>query len=87
MSHRTRPALPGPHEASHHWLHARVAHYLGRATADLDPGAPLSRYGGESRYAFALCSELRLRLGREVHPSVVWNLDSVDAIARHLDLV
>ncbi len=66
------------------WLLDRVGYYLDRPAAELSPVVPLSRYGLESVYAFALCAEIESVLGPRVHPAMVWNTGTADAIAAHL---
>jgi acyl carrier protein len=75
-------ASAGPPDASsiQHWLLARVAYYLERDPAEIDPGASLVGYGLDSVYALTLCGDIEDEYGLEVDPTLAWDYPTVEAI-------
>ncbi|AUG78208.1 polyketide synthase [Kitasatospora sp. MMS16-BH015] len=66
------------------WLAQRVGYYLERPAADIDGSVPLTQYGLDSVYAFALCGDIEDTLDLPVDPTLVWDVDTVDALSAHL---
>ncbi|MGI5321190.1 acyl carrier protein [Actinomadura nitritigenes] len=66
------------------WLAGRVAYYLEREPAEIDDDAPLTSYGLDSVYAFSICGDIEDAFGLLVDPTLVWDHDSVAALAAHL---
>ncbi|MGZ2745006.1 hybrid fatty acyl-AMP ligase/type I polyketide synthase [Burkholderia stagnalis] len=65
------------------WCIERVAHLSGIAPGNLDPDAPFSVYGLESKDAIMLSGELQDWLGQPVSPTVVYDFPSISLLARH----
>jgi acyl carrier protein len=83
------PTVPPPEdtgdaESMCTWLTGRVAAYLGKSPADLDPRLPLAEYGLDSVYAVSLSGDIEAHLGVEVEPTLAWDYPTIDAIARYL---
>ncbi|WP_084336613.1 acyl carrier protein [Actinomadura oligospora] len=80
------PGPPGPPSADRlrTWLAARVAYYLERAVDEIDHEAPLTSYGLDSVYAFSICGDIEDAFHLAVDPTLVWDHDSVAALAAHL---
>ncbi|GAA3302157.1 acyl carrier protein [Dactylosporangium vinaceum] len=77
--------MPERHpEAVRSWLIGRLANYVERPPEDIDPDASLAGLGLDSVYAFALCGEIEDHLGLPIEPVVLWDLDTVTALAGHL---
>lgn len=66
------------------WLIERVAHYLEKPAAEIDPEASLTEHGLDSVYAFALCGDIEDELGVVIEPPQLWDVDSVTALTAHL---
>ncbi|WP_067184316.1 acyl carrier protein [Microtetraspora niveoalba] len=66
------------------WLTERVAHYLERSPAEIDPGVKLRAYGWESIHALGLCVDIEETVGLLVEPTLTWDRPTVDALAAHL---
>jgi acyl carrier protein len=66
------------------WLAARVAYYLERGPEEIDHDAPLTSYGLDSVYAFSICGDIEDTFLLVVDPTLVWDHDSVAALAAHL---
>jgi len=62
------------------WLTARVAHYLERSPAEIDPDTTLVGYGLDSVYALTLCGDIEDEYGIEVDPTLAWDYPTVNAI-------
>ncbi|MGW4652239.1 acyl carrier protein [Kitasatospora sp. NPDC004289] len=71
-------------EAIQAWLTGRIAHFLEMPDSEIDPDIPLAEYGLESLYAFALSGEIEDTLGLAVEPTLVWDVDTVNALTAHL---
>jgi acyl carrier protein len=67
------------------WLAERVAYYLDAPTDLIDRSQPFARYGFDSVYALTLCSDIEDRLGLLIEPTIMWDHDSVDALAAYLE--
>jgi acyl carrier protein len=66
------------------WLVERVAHYVQLPTTEIDPRLSIAEYGLDSVYAFALCGEIEDTLGLPVEPTLLWDVDTVDGLAKHI---
>jgi acyl carrier protein len=66
------------------WLIERVSYYLERAPEQIDGTVSLSQYGLDSVYAFALCGDIEDTLGLPVDATLIWDVDTVDALTEHL---
>ncbi|KWF10189.1 beta-ketoacyl synthase [Burkholderia ubonensis] len=66
------------------WFVEHVARLSGIAPGDLDPNAPFSAYGLDSKDAIMLTGELQDWLGQPVSPTVVYDFPSISLLARHL---
>ncbi|MFF7591553.1 acyl carrier protein [Kitasatospora purpeofusca] len=71
-------------EAVRAWLVSRIAHFLKVPAEEIEPDVPLADYGLESVYAFALAGEIEDTLGVLVEPTLVWDVDTVNALTAHL---
>jgi acyl carrier protein len=87
MTPHPSTSQPQPHavtgvdpDAVRAWLTARVALYLERSPADIDPAAKLVGYGLDSVYALTLCGDIEDEYGLEVDPTLAWDHPTVDAI-------
>ncbi|MEU3495171.1 acyl carrier protein [Kitasatospora cineracea] len=78
------PAAPATAEEIRGWIADRVAYYLQRPAEEIDPAVPLTEYGLDSVYAFALCGDIEDALHLSVDPTLVWDVNTVDALAAHL---
>lgn len=68
----------------HAWLIQRVATYLRRDPADLDPKLPLAEYGLDSLTALALSTDIEDEFELTVDPAMTWDHPSIDALAAAL---
>ncbi|MEV0401888.1 acyl carrier protein [Actinoallomurus sp. NPDC050550] len=66
------------------WLTQRVAEYLERSPADIDPSAMLAEYGMDSVYAMSLCGDIEAEYDLDVEPTLAWTHPTIDALAAHL---
>lgn len=66
------------------WLVERVADYLRCPAEEVDADAPLTEYGLDSVYAFALCGDIEETFGLTVEPTLLWEADSLAAVAAEL---
>ncbi|MFB4313835.1 acyl carrier protein [Actinomadura sp. 21ATH] len=66
------------------WLVERLASYLDRDAATLDPAAGFADLGLDSVYALILCGDVEDRFGLEVEPTITWEHPTVAALAGHL---
>lgn len=66
------------------WLVERVAMYLNRSPADIDPDVPLSDYGLDSVYALTLSGDIEDHLGVPVEPTLVWDYPTISSLAQAL---
>ncbi|WP_414942611.1 acyl carrier protein [Amycolatopsis sp. cmx-11-51] len=66
------------------WLVERVAHYAMIPAEEIESNVPLSDYGLDSVYAFALCGDIEDTLGILVEPILLWDVDTVAALTTHL---
>jgi acyl carrier protein len=67
------------------WLAERVAYYLDAPQELIDRSQPFAQYGFDSVYALTLCGDIEDRLGVLIEPTVMWDHDSVDALAAYLE--
>jgi acyl carrier protein len=66
------------------WVLGRVAYYIERSPADIDPDAKLVGYGLDSVYALTLCGDIEDEYGLVVDPTLAWDYPTVNAIAGYL---
>lgn len=66
------------------WLTERVAYYLERSPADIDPDTRLVGYGLDSVYALTLCGDIEDEYGLEVDATLAWDYPTVNAIVEVL---
>ena len=66
------------------WLTGRVAYYVQREPQDIDPDAPLTAFGLDSVYAFALCGDIEDEFQLPVEPTLVWDVRTVNGLTEHL---
>ena len=80
------PTAPGSTtvDTYRQWLVQRVAFYLDRPPADIDPAAALAELGIDSVYAVNLCGDIEDAYDIEVDPTLAWDYPTLDAIARFL---
>ncbi|UXY30504.1 acyl carrier protein [Streptomyces sp. HUAS TT20] len=62
------------------WLLDRVALYLGREAATIDPTVPLAEYGMDSVCALSLCGDLEDEFGLVVEPTLLWDHPTVQSL-------
>jgi acyl carrier protein len=67
------------------WLTERVAFYLERPQAEIDPDAPLVELGLDSVYALTLCGDIEEHFGLAVEQTLPWDYPTVNALAGYLD--
>ncbi|MFB9235103.1 acyl carrier protein [Plantactinospora siamensis] len=79
----TADAIP-PTEDIQQWLTERVAHYLDRAIADIEPDVPLAEYGVDSVYVASVFGEAEERYGVRLEPATAWDHPTVEALSKHL---
>jgi acyl carrier protein len=66
------------------WLTERVGYYVERPAAEIDPATPLTDYGLDSVYAFALCGEIEDTWRIPVDPALIWDFDTIDGLVGQL---
>ncbi len=66
------------------WCVERVSRLSGIDAGKIDPDAPFSIYGLDSKDAIMLSGELQDWLGLPVSPTVVYDFPSISLLARHL---
>ena len=68
------------------WLAERVGYYLERPAEEIDATVPLTEYGLDSVYAFALCGDIEDALRISVDPTLIWDVNTVQALTEYLVL-
>ncbi len=66
------------------WLVSHLAAARTLVAGAIDVHAPFSRYGLDSLGAGRLLAALSTELGRALSPTLLWELPTIDALARHL---
>ena len=66
------------------WLVDRVAIYLQRDPAEIDPNEPLAEYGMDSVAALSLCGDVEEDFDLVLEPTVAWDYPTAAALAEHL---
>lgn len=84
MSEIPTTERPQTAEQIHSWLTERVGYYLQQPAAEIDGSVSFTDYGLDSVYAFALCGEIEDILQLPIEPTLVWDIDTVDALSAHL---
>lgn len=73
-----RTGRTGPIER---WLIERVAFYLERPAADVDPAVPLAEAGFDSVSAVSLCGDVEFHWEIEADPTLVFDYPTISALA------
>jgi len=63
------------------WCRAYIADLLAVAPASIDPDAPVDDFGFDSSAAVALVLDLETKLGRELDPSILFEHQTLRALA------
>lgn len=63
------------------WLKERVAAYGDVSAADVDVDAQLTDLGLDSVYALTLCGDIEDTFNIDMDPSVIWDHDTIRALA------
>jgi acyl carrier protein len=66
------------------YLIDRIAFYLSVSATEIALDVPVTEYGLDSVYAVALCGDIEDDLHIMVEPTLVWDVDTVKAMTRHL---
>ena len=66
------------------WLVERVAIYLRRDPAEIDPGEPLAAYGLDSVAALSLCGDVEEDFDLILDPTAAWDHPTATAFAEHI---
>jgi len=66
------------------WLIERVAFYLERPPASVDPDAGLVEMGLDSVYAMTLSGDVEDRFDLAIEPTLAWDYPTVNALAGYL---
>lgn len=66
------------------WLAERIALYLKRQPADIDPDVPLAEYGLDSIAALSLCGDIEDEFDLVIEPTAAWDYPTIHALAGHL---
>jgi acyl carrier protein len=67
------------------WVRARVAFYLERPEADIDPDLQFMDLGLDSVYAMTLSGEIEEEFGLVVEPTVAWDHPTVNQMTCYLE--
>lgn len=78
----TDATAPPEFAAVQTWIAQKVAGYLEKDPADIDPGVDLVTYGMDSLRALTLSANIEDEYGLEMDPEVAWRHRTVDAITR-----
>ncbi|GAA2077510.1 acyl carrier protein [Streptomyces albiaxialis] len=78
------PAAGHTAESLTTWLAERIALYLKRQPAEIDPTVPLAEYGLDSVAALSLCGDIEEDYDVVLEPTVAWDYPTVGALAEHL---
>ncbi len=86
MPENLTEAAPAPSntEELRSWLAGRIGYYLERPADTIGRDTPLSEYGLDSVFAFALCGDLEDLLEIVLDPTLIWDYKTVDALTKHL---
>jgi acyl carrier protein len=68
-------------QALQEWLRERVAAYGDVPADDIDVDAQLTDLGLDSVYALTLCGDIEDAFNIEIDPSVIWDHDTIRALA------
>jgi len=66
------------------WMIGRVAFYLERPPAEIDPDAELVELGLDSVYALTLSGDLEERFGLTVDSTLPWDYPTVNAMSGYV---
>lgn len=79
-----RSFAPRPTRHIERWLIERVADYLERPIADIDPAVPLAEAGIDSVSAVNLCGDVEFEWEIEADPTLVFDYPTIGAIAEFI---
>lgn len=65
------------------WLLERVAHYLDRPIAKIDPDAELAEYGMDSVYSMSIIAEVEDTLHIAIDEMAVWKYGTINALVEY----
>jgi acyl transferase domain-containing protein/acyl-CoA synthetase (AMP-forming)/AMP-acid ligase II/acyl carrier protein len=68
------------------WLTEQLATRLGVSPSEIDPQAPFTRLGLDSKEAVSLSGSLEDWLGRRLSPTLLWQYPTLEALAGHLGI-
>jgi acyl carrier protein len=66
------------------WLTARISKALRVRANEIDPDAPLARYGLQSIDAVILAMEIEEEIGAHIEPTLLWEYNTINLCATHL---
>ncbi|MGV9268863.1 acyl carrier protein [Kitasatospora sp. NPDC003701] len=66
------------------WLIERVAYYVQLPPGDVAADVPLANYGLDSVYAFSLSADIEEEFGVPADPTLLWDFETVTALAEYL---
>ncbi|XYH95262.1 SDR family NAD(P)-dependent oxidoreductase [Sorangium sp. So ce1128] len=66
------------------WLTDRIAERSGASPWSIDPGARFSDCGLNSMEAMGLIAALGKAVGRQLHPTLIWECPTIERLARHV---
>lgn len=66
------------------WLRRRVAYYAGLPVEEIGSDGALADYGLDSVYAFALCGDIEQAFGLAMEPTLLWDIETLTALAEHI---
>lgn len=66
------------------WLIERIAEYLERDPAQIDPRANFEAQGLDSMAALTLCDDIEDTIGLVVEPTLAWDHPTIDKLAEFL---
>ena len=76
-----RSFAPRPTRSIERWLIERVAFYLERPVAAVDPAVPLAEAGFDSVSAVSLCGDVEFEWEIDADPTLVFDYPRIDALA------
>lgn len=66
------------------WIVQRIARELSVSAEEIDPSAPMIRYGLESVAAVGISGELEQALGRRLPPTLLLDASNIDELVEDL---
>ncbi|WP_327320533.1 acyl carrier protein [Streptomyces sp. NBC_01235] len=81
----TEPRSSRPlHDEMRAWIIERVSYYLPDLAGRIGPQTALAGLGLDSVYAVALCGEIEDTWLLTVEPTLIWDVDTVEALAERV---